>query len=69
MSDGGDWLTAAVRSYAFYAIMLLGMIVVIKYDLRDTKTHRWRVSTEENKLGYFLLVFLFVCAVLTLFVR
>lgn len=58
-----------MRSYAFYAIMLLAMIVVVKYDLRDTKTHRWRVSTEENKLGYFLLVFLLVCAVLTLFVR
>ena len=49
--------------------MILGMIVVIKYDLRDTKTHRWRVSTEENKLGYFLLVFLFVGAILTLFVH
>jgi hypothetical protein len=49
--------------------MLLAMIVVVKYDLRDTKTHRWRVSTEENKQGYFLLVFLLVCAVLTLFVR
>jgi len=49
--------------------MLLAMIVVVKYDLRDTKTHRLRVSTEENKLGYFLLVFLIVCAVLTLFVH
>lgn len=58
-----------MRTYVFYAIMILGMIVVIKYDLRDTKTHRWRVSTEENKLGYFLLVFLFVCAILTLFVH
>lgn len=58
-----------MRSYVFYAIMIVAMIVVVKYDLRDTKTHRWRVSTEENKLGYFLLVFLVVCAVLTLFVR
>lgn len=58
-----------MRTYVFYAIMFLGMIVVIKYDLRDTKTHRWRVSTEENKLGYFLLVFLFVGAILTLFVH
>ncbi|MBU3961775.1 MAG: hypothetical protein KJ670_15365 [Alphaproteobacteria bacterium] len=58
-----------MRSYAFYATMLLAMIVVVKYDLRDTKTHRLRVSTEENKLGYFLLVFLIVCAVLTLFVH
>lgn len=58
-----------MRTYVFYAIMILGMIVVIKYDLRDTKTHRWRVSTEENKLGYFLLVFLFVGAILTLFVH
>lgn len=58
-----------MRSYVFYAIMILAMIVVVKYDLRDTKTHRWRVSTEENKLGYFLLVFLVVFAVLTLFVR
>lgn len=58
-----------MRTYVFYAIMIVGMIVVIKYDLRDTKTHRWRVSTEENKLGYFLLVFLFVCAILTLFVH
>lgn len=58
-----------MRSYVFYAIMIVAMIVVVKYDLRDTKTHRWRVSTEENKLGYFLLVFLLVCAVLTLFVR
>lgn len=58
-----------MRSYVFYAIMIVAMIVVVKYDLTDTKTHRWRVSTEENKLGYFLLVFLIVCAVLTLLVR
>lgn len=58
-----------MRSYVFYAIMIVAMIVVVKYDLMDTKTHRLRVSTEENKLGYFLLVFLLVCAVLTLFVR
>lgn len=58
-----------MRTFVFYAIMILGMIVVIRYDLRDTKTHRWRLPTEENKLGYVLLVFLVVCTFLTIILR
>jgi hypothetical protein len=46
---------------AFLALVILYLLIDFKYGLYNTKTHRWYMPTEHNKVGYVLVAILLIC--------
>lgn len=46
---------------AFLALVIVYLLIDIKYGLYNTKTHRWHMPTERNKVGYVLVAILLIC--------
>lgn len=51
-----------MRNYLLLAILISVLLIVMKWNLVDTKTHRWILSDRKNRAGFGLLslaIFLF----------
>ncbi|KQY78635.1 hypothetical protein ASD52_01960 [Ensifer sp. Root142] len=56
----------SVREYLFVGLLLLAGFIVIKWNLRDAKTHRWNVSDDKNRIGFALLSLVFIAGSIVL---
>ncbi|MCY1224487.1 hypothetical protein D9M68_524860 [compost metagenome] len=56
-----------MRGYLFGILLLLAAFIVIKWELRDPETNRWKVSAGENRIGFALLSLVFIAASVLLF--
>lgn len=55
-----------MRDYLFWGLLLLGTFIQIKWNLWDTKAHRWELSDDKNRVGFALFSLVFIAAALVL---
>lgn len=58
-----------MRVYLFGILVVLAACIVIKWQLRDPKTNRWKVSDDKNRIGFALLSLVFIAASIILLWR